>query len=96
VRFERGDVLGALRAWAVRGPEHVVLDPPRTGAGPGVVAALVARRPASIVYVSCDPPTLARDLAALAAAGYGVTAVRALDMFPDTFHMETVVRLVPG
>jgi tRNA/tmRNA/rRNA uracil-C5-methylase (TrmA/RlmC/RlmD family) len=57
------------------------------------VRALTARRPERIVYVSCDPPTLGRDLRAFAEAGYAPDAVRAFDMFPDTFHLETVVRL---
>jgi len=49
--------------------------------------------PASITYVSCEPPTLARDLAALVGAGYEIAAVHLFDLFPQTFHMEAVVRL---
>jgi 23S rRNA (uracil1939-C5)-methyltransferase len=48
------------------------------------------------VYVSCDPPTLGRDLAALAGRGYKPEAVHLFDLFPDTFHVETVVRLRPS
>jgi 23S rRNA (uracil1939-C5)-methyltransferase len=97
VRFVKGEVGGALTAMP-RGheDEHVVLDPPRTGAGEGVVKAIADRRPRTIVYVSCDPPTLGRDLALLARAGYRPDVLRAFDMFPDTFHVETVVRLVPA
>jgi 23S rRNA (uracil1939-C5)-methyltransferase len=92
-RIERLDVGAALARWGVEPGERVVLDPPRTGAGPGVVRALVARRPARIVYVSCDPPTLGRDLRELLAAGYRLDALEAFDLFPDTFHLETVASL---
>jgi 23S rRNA (uracil1939-C5)-methyltransferase len=84
------------KALAEAGPgtgERIVLDPPRTGAGPEVVALVADRAPASILYVSCDPPTLGRDLAALLARGYRPDVVHLFDLFPDTFHMETVVRL---
>ncbi len=73
--------------------ERIVLDPPRTGAGRGVVDKVAARRPAVVVYVSCDPPTLGRDLALFAARGYCPDAVHHFDQFPKTFHVETVVRL---
>jgi 23S rRNA (uracil1939-C5)-methyltransferase len=94
VRLERGDVAAALEALPVGDDERVVLDPPRAGAGPEVVAAIAARRPLSIVYVSCDPSTLARDLKGFAAAGYVPSAVELFDLFPDTFHLETVAALV--
>jgi tRNA/tmRNA/rRNA uracil-C5-methylase (TrmA/RlmC/RlmD family) len=61
-----------------------------------VVQAVARRAPRRIVYVSCDPPTLARDLKLFAAAGYGVEALEAFDMFPDTFHLEAVALLVPS
>ncbi len=96
VRVDGIDALEALRSWPVETEERIVLDPPRTGAGTDVVAAVVARRPASIVYVSCDPPTLARDLATFAAAGYRADAVSAFDLFPDTLHLEAVVHLGPA
>jgi 23S rRNA (uracil1939-C5)-methyltransferase len=94
VRFHRGDALEGLSSWRVEPQERIVLDPPRTGAGPELVRAIAGRRPAAVVYVSCDPPTLGRDLKAFAAEGYVPDTVRAFDLFPDTFHMETVVRLV--
>lgn len=79
---------------AVRGPvkaDAVLLDPPRTGAR--AVAELLARHPVrSVVYVSCDPATLARDLDVLGKS-YAVRSVAALEMFPHTLHVETVVRL---
>lgn len=91
VRVERGDVLEALARWRAEPGERIVLDPPRTGAGPEVVAAIAARAPAAIVYVSCDPPTLARDLEALGRVGYVPQTIEMFDLFPDTFHLETVV-----
>lgn len=95
VRIVRTDVAGALSAFPPVGDERIVLDPPRTGAGPDVVRQIAARGPESVVYVSCDPPTLGRDLAAFAVKGYVAQRVAAFDLFPDTFHLETIVRLVP-
>lgn len=95
VRFHRGDALEGLASWRVNPDERIVLDPPRTGAGADLVRAIATRHPAAVIYVSCDPPTLGRDLKAFAGEGYVPDAVRAFDLFPDTFHMETVVRLVP-
>jgi 23S rRNA (uracil1939-C5)-methyltransferase len=94
VEVRRAEVGAALRALPAAAGERVILDPPRTGAGPGVVEAVAARRPAVVVYVSCDPPTLGRDLALFAARGYRPDALAAFDLFPDTFHLETVARLV--
>jgi 23S rRNA (uracil1939-C5)-methyltransferase len=74
-------------------PELVVLDPPRAGLMPGTIKHLARMAPARITYVSCDPPTLARDLAALAKSGYDISSVHLFDLFPQTFHMETVVSL---
>jgi 23S rRNA (uracil1939-C5)-methyltransferase len=95
VRFHRADALEGLASSRVPPGERIVLDPPRTGAGPELVQAIASRRPAAVVYVSCDPPTLGRDLKAFAGEGYDPDAVRGFDLFPDTFHLETVVRLVP-
>jgi len=94
VRFHQGDAYDGLESWRVAPGERVVLDPPRTGAGADLVQAIAGRRPGAVVYVSCDPPTLGRDMKAFAGEGYFPDAVRALDLFPDTFHLETVVRLV--
>jgi len=96
VRVVRADVGEGLRSWPREAGERIVLDPPRTGAGAEVVAAVASRRPEAVVYVSCDPPTLGRDLLAFARAGYRPDRLQAFDLFPDTFHLETVVRLVPG
>jgi 23S rRNA (uracil1939-C5)-methyltransferase len=72
-----------------------VLDPPRTGAA-AAVTQLTRLAPARILYVSCDPATLARDVAALAATGYAVDRVQPLDLFPQTEHVETVLEAVRG
>jgi 23S rRNA (uracil1939-C5)-methyltransferase len=93
VRVRCTDVLTALGTVQPRAGETVILDPPRSGAGADVVRAVAVRRPAFVVYVSCDPPTLARDLKTFMALGYRPDSVQAFDVFPDTFHLETVVRL---
>ncbi len=77
-------------------PELVVLDPPRAGLGTEGAAILARMRPARIVYVSCDPTTLARDLAVLMREGYRVASVELIDLFPQTYHIETVVKLTIG
>ncbi|MEO7422291.1 MAG: TRAM domain-containing protein [Ornithinibacter sp.] len=74
----------------------VVLDPPRTGAGKGVVESMVAMRPRTIAYVACDPAALARDTAYLADRGYVLDGLRAFDAFPMTHHVECVARFVPA
>jgi 23S rRNA (uracil1939-C5)-methyltransferase len=74
--------------------QAVLLDPPRQGLDISVVDALVADGPPKIIYVSCDPATLARDVKRLARGGYVLQAVQPLDMFPQTYHIETVSRLV--
>ncbi|HXN29001.1 MAG TPA: 23S rRNA (uracil(1939)-C(5))-methyltransferase RlmD [Candidatus Acidoferrales bacterium] len=74
-------------------PELLVLDPPRAGMTPESVERLGRLRPERITYVSCEPPTLARDLVLFGKAGYDCTEVHLFDLFPQTFHMETVVRL---
>lgn len=72
----------------------VVLDPPRTGAGRDVMALLTRLAPAQMVYVACDPVALARDVAFATAAGYKLTRLKALDMFPHTHHVEAIATLV--
>ncbi|MGQ0624454.1 MAG: class I SAM-dependent RNA methyltransferase [Sporichthyaceae bacterium] len=71
----------------------VVLDPPRTGAGRAVVEAIAALEPRRVVYVACDPATLARDIAIFAECGYSLGALRAFDLFPHTHHVECVASL---
>ncbi len=83
------EVLPALRAQEQR-VDVVVMDPPRTGAGPEVIRELVALGPRRIVYVSGDPASLARDAVPLVAAGYRLVEAQPVDMFPQTYHVETV------
>ncbi|MEM7409733.1 MAG: class I SAM-dependent RNA methyltransferase [Myxococcota bacterium] len=80
-------------AEGVERPDLVFLDPPRTGLAPAASRALAALQPDRIVYLSCDPATLARDLAVLVSEGYGLTAVEAFDLFPQTPHVELLARL---
>ncbi|GGG63556.1 23S rRNA (uracil(1939)-C(5))-methyltransferase RlmD [Edaphobacter dinghuensis] len=85
--FLRGAVVQRER------PELVVMDPPRAGVGAEVCALLGRVATKEIVYVSCDPVTLARDLKALVDFGYRINELHMVDMFPQTFHQETVVVL---
>lgn len=73
--------------------ELVVLDPPRSGAA-GAAAAIAASRASRVVYVACDPATLARDLAILARGGFALTHLETVELFPQTSHVETIARLV--
>ena len=70
----------------------LLLDPPRTGAS-AALAGIIALKPERIVYVSCDPPTLARDLRPLLDHGYALKRVTGVDLFPQTYHIETVAHL---
>ena len=74
-------------------PDLIVVDPPRIGLGPDITALLVRVAAPALVYVSCDPATLARDLKTLLAGGYQIQSLTLADLFPQTFHIETVVRL---
>jgi 23S rRNA (uracil1939-C5)-methyltransferase len=76
---------------ATQTPDFVLADPPRTGLGKDVVADLVRLAPPRITIVSCDPATLARDLAGL--RGYEIESLTLVDLFPQTYHLETVARL---
>jgi 23S rRNA (uracil1939-C5)-methyltransferase len=75
-------------------PDLAVLDPPRIGLGEPVACRLANMGAPRVTYVSCDPATLARDLVCLLAAGYRIEQVHLLDLFPQTFHLESVVHLV--
>jgi 23S rRNA (uracil1939-C5)-methyltransferase len=74
-------------------PDLVVVDPPRTGLGLDAAATLAKIRPRKITYVSCDPATLGRDLAVLVESGYRLDKMDLLDLFPQTFHLESVTHL---
>jgi 23S rRNA (uracil1939-C5)-methyltransferase len=76
-----------------RPADFVLLDPPRAGLGKAVVRRLVELQPRQMVLVACDPSTLARDLAALVAGGYGIVRMAMVDLFPQTYHMEAIVLL---
>jgi 23S rRNA (uracil1939-C5)-methyltransferase len=88
--YLRGDY---QRSRPARRPDLVVLDPPRTGAGKVVIRSLVELGAPRVRYVSCDPATLARDLAPLLAAGYHIEEAHLFDLFPQTFHIESVMLL---
>jgi 23S rRNA (uracil1939-C5)-methyltransferase len=81
------------RAGRKRRADLIVVDPPRGGLGKKVIAGLVRVRPQRLTYVSCDPATLARDLVPLLAAGYRVEQAHLVDLFPQTFHIESVLKL---
>ncbi|WP_024871416.1 23S rRNA (uracil(1939)-C(5))-methyltransferase RlmD [Tolumonas lignilytica] len=71
----------------------IVVDPPRKGCDPIVLQTMVSMKPERIVYVSCEPASLARDLAILQQSGYYVTKIQPVDMFPHSMHVETIVQL---
>jgi 23S rRNA (uracil1939-C5)-methyltransferase len=75
-------------------PEFILVDPPRAGLGDAIAREIARMNAQHLTYVSCDPTTLARDLALLQAAGYRIEQVHLIDLFPQTFHLETVVHLI--
>ena len=87
------EFLRRARASKEKAPDFVVVDPPRAGLGKEVTTLLAAIRPAHITYVSCDPATLSRDLNSLLDSGYHLSTVRMVDLFPQTFHLESVATL---
>jgi 23S rRNA (uracil1939-C5)-methyltransferase len=94
-RFFAGDVRVSLRELVDRAgrPDVVVVDPPRAGLSQRVVRRIIEARPQRVVYVSCNPPTLAPNAAQLVEAGYRLERVRPVDMFPQTPHIECVALL---
>lgn len=93
VRLVTGRVERVLPSLGLDRVDVAVLDPPRTGAGRRVVAALATLQPRAVAYVACDPAALARDVATFAGHGYGLAALRAFDAFPMTHHVECVALL---
>jgi 23S rRNA (uracil1939-C5)-methyltransferase len=92
VQTVNADAAKFLADWNDR-PDLVVLDPPRSGAPPELVAALGRLKPSRIAYLSCDPSTLARDLGELLKAGFRIAEMHLFDVFPQTYHIETLVHL---
>ena len=91
-RFLPGDIRETLPTISQR-PDVLVIDPPRAGMHPDVAKQVLALLPERIVYVSCNPATLARDLVLLKEA-YQIAEVQPVDLFPHTHHIESVARLV--
>lgn len=96
VEFLCADAGEAAKTLAERGlrPEAVVVDPPRKGMDEAAVKAVASMQPKRVVYVSCNPATLARDILRFNGYGYALEKATAVDMFPRTCHVETVVKLV--
>ena len=95
--FRAGDAAELVHDLAMEVPSGsvAVVNPPRNGCAPEVLEALVHLEPRTLIYVSCNPDTLARDLDLLAGLGYRTEEVQPVDMFPQTSHVESVARLVP-
>lgn len=95
VRFVVGEAEQVLPQWQHEGlkPDVIVVDPPRKGCAPELLQAILGMRPERVVYVSCNPSTLARDLRILVDGGYQVREVQPVDMFPHTTHVECCVLL---
>ncbi len=93
VEFIGGDVNRELSR--VASADVVILDPPRKGCPADTLRRIAALKPRRIVYVSCNPATLARDLATLEQSGYTTHEIEPVDMFPQTFHVEVIARLGP-
>jgi 23S rRNA (uracil1939-C5)-methyltransferase len=87
------DFLRRAHSSKEKAPDFIIVDPPRAGLGKEVTTLLAAIRPGHITYVSCDPATLSRDLKSLLDSGYHLTSMRMVDLFPQTFHLESVATL---
>ncbi len=95
VRFERETVGEWLKenAEKLKNTDFLLLDPPRSGTEKQIIEGILKLQPREISYVSCEPSTLARDLKTLCENGYAIESIVALDLFPQTHHVETVVKL---
>jgi 23S rRNA (uracil1939-C5)-methyltransferase len=85
---------GAILPHTFHKPDLAVVDPPRVGLGERVARMLATLGASRVVYVSCDPVTLARDLVTLLGAGYRIEQMHLVDLFPQTYHLESVVHLI--
>lgn len=96
VEFEVGASEDVIPRWKEQGitPDVIVVDPPRKGCDPRLLETIVQMQPEKVVYVSCNPSTLARDLQVLEEGGYRTVEVQPVDMFPHTVHVESVAMLV--
>ena len=74
----------------------IVLDPPRSGAGKKVIGQIISKKPRAVVYISCDPASLARDAKFLYDSGYKLDQIKAVDLFPMTHHIECIVKFIPS
>ena len=92
---DASDIAAKLEAEGLR-PDVITVDPPRKGLAPDVIASIAGMAPERVVYVSCDPATLGRDVKLFATFGYQAKRAAAVDMFPGTAHVETVVLLSKG
>ena len=92
---DAADIAARLETEGLR-PDVISVDPPRKGLAPEVIASIADMAPQRVVYVSCDPATLGRDIKRFAEYGYRATRATAVDMFPGTRHVETVVLLSKG
>ena len=91
--FAAEGVAEFLAGHELEGTDFVLLDPPRTGTERNVIDRIVQLEPLEISYIACDPSMLARDLRRLLDGGYAIASITALDLFPQTHHVETVVQL---
>jgi len=89
--FEVGEAEEVIRKWKKFNFDVVFIDPPRKGCDPRFLSAVIEMKIPKIVYVSCDPASLVRDLKILKDGGYDIREITPFDMFPQTIHVETVV-----
>jgi 23S rRNA (uracil1939-C5)-methyltransferase len=93
--FHTASVRRFLAEDTLQRPDFVLLDPPRAGTEKQTIYDLIALRPEHISYVACEPSVLARDLKRFVEKGYRIETLTALDLFPQTHHVETVAHLCP-
>jgi 23S rRNA (uracil1939-C5)-methyltransferase len=88
----KADIKSLIKSGKLKEPDVIIVDPPRKGMDPGVINRILEIAPETVVYVSCDPATLARDLK-MFTRSYKIVKVTPVDLFPHTPHIETVVLL---